>query len=970
MGLTKKSLLERENQRQQALFALSDRPSFTIHPTSVLPWSTFGRNLLTMSRRNVPLGQGSLDFIYYNEHPVDQKVSENQKFRKTSVENFVWRTTQENISKVVGYGILNLEAPTARVVGALGGYRLRVLERAYDDGIISNKYEQKNALITFTQKRIQLLQEMERLTNNYNPMLTAKLNLQRVESAIDNYIAQVNKLHFINFGGATLQSYDASILKKVTAQLREDIAAAKAFKFELTEDSIKSTTFAATGSGSIATFTKARMICAIKQAQEHNQNITYSRSAGSFFRGELNSYCEDALRIINEHQADHHNPVLAEHQGVYSSNTCEQRAVDFSHLAKNRTAARHALMAISIVEEFDQIKSDGAQYYLRTMKKKVYDLKTTRFTQWDTNADKIYMLKRVFAWFYNVIVGIVLGLTVDLFVGFVKGLMGEEVTSYAEQYKIYIQNNVSYGSKFAELDKLSSVPSVSLGAKCGGMIGNLFRNVVWESFKGVKHAVKKATLFLWEELKSDYIIGHYGVGDKNQLIAQILKEVSDTHMLKTSMQSELAQEYKEKYGRVLNENFITSDEINIQYAAAPYHLSSGEFSDVVNACLRGAEGFVRTIIHEIHAKHPMTGVALYNFVYFAAGLAVYSPQMVQFLGPKYIAFSNTIGHAFSRSQLSAAISSAATQAPLAATAQEFVINGSNSWFTNFLSALEQDPSDLLIYAALAVSIGAIATYKMNIPFLSEEIRSDLGTVPILSLGFGGAKLAFILVELLEAHARESQSDIDIDLSHHSKRMLLELIQEESSDQRELYLAAAKALFPEKEQSIAVITITTIFGYIPALARCLATVITWNLEPWRVLREKTIKDCTRLVHAIAGLIDTMVTFMGVMICGLFDILANEIFARAEAFIRDDEHALSHGTYVVSQAVAAGSMRFKEKLATPVNALRKTCTSPAAGVTKAKLLSGLRTGFFANKVQQSSANFNLKGDWVAHDEIFRL
>lgn len=53
MGLTKKLLLKRENQRQKALFALSDREALTIHPASILPWSTFSRKLIILTQNKI-----------------------------------------------------------------------------------------------------------------------------------------------------------------------------------------------------------------------------------------------------------------------------------------------------------------------------------------------------------------------------------------------------------------------------------------------------------------------------------------------------------------------------------------------------------------------------------------------------------------------------------------------------------------------------------------------------------------------------------------------------------------------------------------------------------------------------------------------------------------------------------------------------------------------------------------------------
>ncbi len=1124
MGLDKKTVLSHEVQRQTGLFVLSNRQSLIFRHASKVPGTFFRDEATLLVKEEIPLlnpGQlttktgdkdpatprgtesterknGSLGFIYemdlddvneanYHKKGVNgvklddeddfksmfsestqeaspaktpSKTKKKKVFPK-SANSFYWNTTQDKLQQAVDYGITQFEALTCKVIGALGAYRLKVFERAYDFGIISNKYEEKEFLLRITQARIRQMQGLERLTNAYDHHSSEKDNLKRIQAALENYVNSLVELQKDIEGHPNeLNNFDLEANEKLIRQIQDDIEAAKEFLDSISDpllidqtlqDYLKDTVLSASGPDSIAHFIKTRMIYALRQAQEHNQNMTYSRQAGSLFRGEFNSYCEDALQKINEYLCDHHNSVTPEHQGYFSPNPEHPLTLDFRHLGKNRQTVRRYIMAITQIEGADKIqKNNDDKYVLHCANSKTpheKPLKVTRLTSWDIQAGKSYPFIRMGHWIWNLLVGIFIGF-IDLPSGFISGLKGEEPTSNVSKYTKEFTPDCAKDTRFHDLAEKINFPAVSLGAKLGSLIGSVIRNTVWEVFKGVRTSVQRARFQIGENLVTDYNIFHNGLRSEDKIFQQVTDDINELIKQQNDLFQEVDKEHKTYYKNqaVFNShhdetsntkvdiehekhhnnhpnthnntssNLINSEEIKGQFASAPYELSPGEWHDLINAALGGFNFLFDFVFNDIHAKHPFSGI-LYNAFYVLGTIAVLSPETLEFMGKNYIQISKSISDAATSNLTAGASFCASVEAQVAAMATEFAVSGRNSWLLTGLSSLEEEPSNMLAYCAIAVGLGAILAYGLNVPYISESIRAELGTVPAIALGVAGAKFGLCLFELFQTEAIEDKKDNDsqqeqkkeadnheaqkkridaqrekirvlliehfqekhkltdskIDeiinyllnptlrkelerfystdsnpklkrfqvfmmmqqnqhllphLPYSTKRELLELMHQNHQDFPGGESAMHQLLFPETKGSIIEITVSTILDYFPAVLACVATVVTWDTHPWRYLGNKLLKDLGRLLHAFSNkIVKTLAHYIRLNVRIVFDVLFNEIFARLEGLIRNNEHSLSSGHYSFSSEVDTTFETSKEFFAQPVDAMRKAVTQPS-------------------------------------------
>jgi len=306
----RKEYLRALHEEKIERFKKSEDPNMTLLQISWVPGQDFSDELVTYTKTIRKVGAGRIFIIKKDGRPI----------------SFTWETKPENIKVAVTAGIVNPKALTSKVVCTIGDYRARVLERAYEDGIVSNKYQEKKALLDFWQQRVVMLQPLERLINtNKNPTEVAK--------AFDDYILAVREYkRTLAVKMAVLVKYDANIQEKLGQFLEDDIAAIESLRASIVAGAPLKSLLAAYGRTSLMTKLNVMMIKMAKQAQGLNQNLTHARpdrtdsfftslwqGAFSLFRGYFNDICEDVMRVINNHDPDLHNPVLPAHQGDFAA---------------------------------------------------------------------------------------------------------------------------------------------------------------------------------------------------------------------------------------------------------------------------------------------------------------------------------------------------------------------------------------------------------------------------------------------------------------------------------------------------------------------------------------------------------------------------------------------------------------------------------------------------------------------------
>ncbi|QDP71993.1 hypothetical protein FOG18_05105 [Legionella israelensis] len=1007
----KKELAQQQQEARLAAFKKGTESHLEMATISSLPGILFSRKTVYYTKKEEKLDRaGAIHFI--------------KKNGKT--ESFVWHATPHALKEATRYGLLPVESPTAKAIAALGQYRQRVLNRAYGRGIVSNKYKEKEELVNFAQNSMEALLNLERLVNTFNPSAGIENEKIRIKASIKKSIKELQQQKNSISDRIYLTKYDKEASKKISRFYEEKINILQALQEEVEKskkpEKLKEL-LKPTGSSSIMTLVKTMSMATILKMQELNQNITYSRSAKSLLRGDLNNACEDALKELRDYEADPHNFILPEHQGLYPDNG-DTIAVDFGHLGHDEKKIKSTLQAILAIDRTG-IKLDFTSYDQR--------LRQTRFTKWQTNGSAGFTIKRMAAGIANLITGTVFGLAVDLPLGFLVSLLtlGKyKLPSLASQLTIKVDTGAPENKKIKDLYQHWSFTQYSAGAILGQKIGAFIGNTFFDVFTGLRMSVQNMKWKGLDEFVTDFQTGFWG-GDHSKKSEDIISQAKNEFVRLREIRETFLYTIREKEQEVITEKPVNEASTITQssrvLADVPYHLGSGEWQDIFNASCSGIKAVNDTFVHHIHAKHPFTGL-IFTASYAAGGLAVLAPGLVSFLPHSYIAFSQTLGNMMAKGNISSAIASGFTQAKLFSATFEAVLHGGDSWLATGAKQFEKNPANTLVYGALAVGLGYTLANVLDVPFLSEYIKDDVGTAPYVGWAFAGGKIALLLVDLFEA--RESKADVENltssldmmlkeqfpqaapetietykkkllhdksielnlrqqkekgeqqlsqvpsmevkrlqfmqmltehqdllpELENKNKRDLLLLARHlfEGMENKEAFLKGLKdAFYPQSEKSIFSRTITIITNYIPLLVRCLLSPVSASLQPWRDLRDKLAKDVTRIPHGL-GRLTTMFsrTLVRVGLRSPADVIANEILARGDGFIRNNQHSISSGTYAVSECYEKMAERLRQGASTPVDEMRKAATAPAVQTvfisTERQDVSGLVSkGFFAEK-----------------------
>jgi hypothetical protein len=897
MPLNEKKIVEEENNKAIARFKLNkDESDILIYPLS--PWANrlFSHQPHHYRKKVIPLNNDShLAFIKKNKTP----------------EGFVWHTNAQGAHRAVLYGLVQPEALSASVLSTLGQYHASILKRAYQRHTLSDLTESKLSLLEFGQSLIETSQELERLLNTYQRHKQSCDNLARLETGLYRYADELKGLNKIRERlprHIQAQAKDVLLSKQQNVQVFLE----KIKKSEPTEAIVKKR-FQADGRGSLGLFLKIDLLKSVRSLQLLNQTITNHPRAHAFYRGDFHTFCVDALKVINDHQADLHNPVLKAHQGLFEKGS--PLVFDFSGEEHQKKLMAHRLMCISHIERKDRLvhRADDKMVLRPHRNKQDILLKTTPYIKWSHHFGFLFNINRTIAFVWNTLIGLTFGLSIDLFVGLLTGLFGIRFRSIAQLLRINFSPTMENKSFFSLLCKELPNDQYSLGTLVGFKMGNFFKNVFVDFFYGVHASVGQYKVELWDNLISDYKIGHQTKPNLEKSASLYFQQLRATQKQRARL---LKKALTDKYPNRQRCDLKREGQPKARFARAPYQLSDGEWLDLLNALSRGTKLVADTFSHALFSQNPLTGL-IFSHVYALGALAVFAPEKVAFLPKAYIQLSQSIAEAMSRGHLTSSLANASFQGQIVASLTEAAKNGQDSWLSNASLLFEKEPADILVYATLAVGLGALLAYEVEIPILSQEIRNNMGTFPLPSLGVAGGKIGVLLFDFLEAKKSPTKSQ---NLSHLQELLEKELTSHQLNQQvllqialllsfcehqslsdglpfltRRWLLASIRSvgnlneseldtlkglLFPSADHSIFFVTVTTILNYVPLLLRCTSMPITQNKEPWLDLKNKVKKDLTRVVHALSSLSHTISSNLKALTSAMLDLLGNETLAKIE------------------------------------------------------------------------------------------
>lgn len=733
-----KKFLHTFQEHEIERFAKSDDLKMTIQPVSGIPFMVKGFTPIVYEKKIIEVGKGRIFVIKKDGVPV----------------SFTWETTPENLKQAVKEGAISHSALTSQVLCKMGSYRGTVLERIYENGMISNKYSAKEALLTLSQERVELLQPLERLINSNK-------DLNEVKKILTEYILSASDFRLnLKTQCEPLRKYDASIQQKFKDFVNSDIEKITELRNNLTEDNL-SILLRAFGSDSLYTNLNLMMVNTIKQAQGINQNLTYARTRyapASLFRGEFNSMCEDVMHVIHGYDPDLHNAPSAENQGDFSGMLDTKKGEKHLYQQFSITDKR-ALAAICKIEGVQSIVQKPKNKFVLKNNNQEIPLTTTRLTQWSalwntfekqssfaTETKNAFLRVGIFG--LNLVTGIFFT-PFDIVLGVVGGLLNFEF-SLVEWTKARLPRDI-HQTVYSSLTEETKLPNRPVAFYLSHLVGSTVRSVIVDVGNGLflmgqqaaripKIVINDLHVGGWldPKLSSDAIIGNF---DK------AAKEVRAD--IKAS---------EEKYSAEFKDQNLKAENEIRRFARPAYHLSPGEWRDIMSVTFRGINAFGNTILHSVHAKDPLIGL-VYNFFYFSGLIAVFIPHTTLPLPEFYKQFSDALGSYMAHGTASKGVSTAVTQAQLSAILAELVQRGPNSVLGQVVGKAEENLVDIAVLLVLARTFGDVLRHM---PAIGTAIEEEMGSVKSIALVTYGAKIAIILREICEAGEEGEVSEEQIE----------------------------------------------------------------------------------------------------------------------------------------------------------------------------------------------------------------
>lgn len=310
------NLAKTRKREQEKQFKLGKENTLFSAEIAKTPGKTYSNRLDIYSKKEIKISSEEAVHI----------IDKNGKFKSLTC-----HVTQSSIEKLKRFGLIHSETPISQAICKLGKYRQIILKRAYEKHWVTSLYREKSSLLDFSQDLLTILEPLERDTNTLDEYQYENQKIS-IQSKIKNTILELSKHKarqrdklaalcvFDRDAPDKIEKLYTALVKNLN-ELSVNIEHASFEEFKVL--------LRPTGPNAILTHVKNMGMAIIVKTQELNQNLTYSRKAKSFFRGELHNACEDALQVIQNYEADPYNPILPEHQGNFNGCT-STIAIDFS----------------------------------------------------------------------------------------------------------------------------------------------------------------------------------------------------------------------------------------------------------------------------------------------------------------------------------------------------------------------------------------------------------------------------------------------------------------------------------------------------------------------------------------------------------------------------------------------------------------------------------------------------------------
>jgi hypothetical protein len=845
-------------------------------------------------------------------------IEKNGKFK-----TLIYHAGTDSIKKLKRLGVIPTETPLSQAINKLSEYRQIVLNRAYETHKITSLYKEKLSLLDFSQDLLEILEPIECMVNTLDGYRheQQKSNLQFKINRVIIELAKYKKLHHETL--SPLSAFDRNILRKMETlygTLEENLNAISN-KIERASFEDLKTLLKSTGPNAIHTQVKHMGMAIITKTQELNQNLVYSRKAKSFFRGELHDACENALQAIQSYEADPHHPILTSHQGNFDDIT-ETLAIDFSELDEEK--AKRAIYAINEISGYGIHYKDG-EYLLNgiPLTAPAPDKKRTTWRNFSIGN----LFNKIGVGLKTLIQGVasfLISLVIDLPIAFITALFtfdlikSPSLSTFLFPYKH--QNNAT--SLIKDIFDSCSFKRISFGSIKGRQLALLAINVLKDIGRSFMDVMSRLALGFYDILLDVQI--QFKKGERTEQCKNSLADIKSSLIRIQEKNTHLFADFEKKEKSLRKQNdpqnapsiCITSTHI----ADVPYHLSSGEWTDILNLISDQVKASLDNGITYSLAKHPFR-TNLILLIQIGAMLSLAAPTALPLVTKIY-------------TQLFSLLKEAIPQPVLNVITQ---ITSNDA--VQYLQGIDMLESTMGINQPMGINS---ADYK---PY-HGELNSNLE-------GLNLSKELMLQIELFQILI--IKKDLLQYFSHREKRAFLMVAEELFKDiknKKDFIKGISGLLYPSTKKTSLNRTLIIITDYIPLLVRCLLSPITCSLRPWHELGQKIIKDVTRVLHALSRLCNTLFNMIvRVLIRAPGDIFVNEIAARAEGAIRNDEHNVSQISYLLSQHCNKTTEGIRQTASIGVDIMRHMSNTPAQQTTFQNVSSYLHShGFFAQEKEQ--------------------
>lgn len=706
-----------------------------------------------------------------NPHKIDILVNKSSIKKSTFA---YWQTSGANVREATRYGILKSAALTTQAISTVGQYRLKVLQRASQKNIISNKAHAKDFILEICQDKIEGLQPLEQLLpylNHENADQTFRKNvLNQLKEALGKYEERlvITERKITTESHAFDKAVENFKLHKNYQQDRIKEQKDKVVELkEALENASSKTAFEAL-SKKMENFLRTEIKTHIHELQTSNQILSYQGDTHALSRGEMNNRCEEAIHIVDKYHFDRFNPITAAHQIDYQKDKLITiRSHDHGYHNENLP---DFLMVANFIENPD---SKTALLESETFENK--KLNSTRFTSWRNSKPSDLNLKKFFGsmlltFLFYVIPGVfvqVASLIQHIWLG--DTFMGVDL--YFERLNSWLGKNPDKNSQ-TRLEKINDFVGksyYSLGARLGNFIHNqILQLVVTGIVKGVKsfwNAGENLVTRLIVDFKSGlwrYGFKFYGENYSTQidlLLTDLDTELSKINnayrAVETFKQDSLTNIFQQKGKESFKISLLNSNEIYAHITPLWVYKSSG----LINTLVDGGIGFIDVFELQIYKKHPMAGVLFTLGYAFGIG-AIITPKIMTAMLTKLLAHpqwaqatigaEQQLGSWLASGKMGQTISVGFTQAKLAAAAVNGLTQGADSWLAKGLKEIIKDPAKIIIGLGTAYGLAYGLIFGVNIPWFSDHLAHELGRLGkynILAMTMVSLKLTVGIYEL-------------------------------------------------------------------------------------------------------------------------------------------------------------------------------------------------------------------------------